>query len=60
MKRFTKLGRCVQHRRRIEDRVVELRNKIFQDAMRRGIINTTTKTLLLKYNNYLIKLHGSK
>jgi len=60
MKRFTKLGRCVQHRRRIDDRVVELRNKIFQDAMRRGIINTTTKTLLLKYNNYLIKLYGSK
>ena len=60
MKRFTKLGRCVQHRRRIETRVVELRNKIFQDAMHRGIINTTTKNLLIKYNNYLIKLYGSK
>jgi hypothetical protein len=60
MKRFTKLGRCVQHRRRIETRVVELRNKIFQDAMHRGIINTTTKKLLIKYNNYLIKLYGSK
>ena len=57
MKRFTKLVRCVRHRRRIEDRVVELRNKIFQDAIHRGIINTTTKALLLKYNNYLIKLH---
>jgi len=60
MKRFTKLGRCVRHRKKIEDRVLELRNKIFQDAMRRGIINTTTKALLLKYNNYLIKLNGSK
>ena len=60
MKRFTKLGRCVQHRRRIETRVVELRNKIFQDAMHRGVINTTTKKLLIKYNNYLIKLYGSK
>jgi len=60
MKRFTKLGRCVRHRKCIEDRVLELRNKIFQDAIHRGIINTTTKALLLKYNNYLIKLNGSK
>ena len=50
----------MQHRRRIETRVVELRNKIFQDAMHRGVINTTTKKLLIKYNNYLIKLYGSK
>jgi hypothetical protein len=60
MKRFTKLGRCVRHRRCVQDRVLELRKKIFHDAMHRGIINTTTKALLLKYNNYLIKLHGSK
>jgi len=57
MKRFTKLGRCVRHRKRIEDRVVELRNKIFQDAIHKGIICTRTKILLLKYNNYLIKLN---
>ena len=60
MKRFTKLGRCVRHRNRIEARALELRNKIFQDALHRGIINTTTKALLLKYNKYLIKLNGSK
>ena len=57
MKRFTKLGRCVQHRRKVEDRVIELRNKIFQDAINKGIICLRTKKLLLKYNNYLIKLY---
>jgi hypothetical protein len=50
----------VRHRRCVQDRVLELRKKIFHDAMHRGIINTTTKALLLKYNNYLIKLYGSK
>ena len=57
MKRFTKLGRCVRHRRKVEDRVIELRNKIFQDAIHKGIICLRTKKLLLKYNNYLIKLN---
>ena len=44
-----------------EKRTLELRAKICNDAAMYGTINTITRELYLKYNNYLIKLNnGSK
>jgi len=47
-----------KHYNYVESRVVELRNKICQDATMHGTIGTTTRELYLKYNNYLIKLNN--
>ena len=53
--------RYKKHYNYVESRVVELRNKICQDATKYGTIGTRTRDLYLKYNNYLIKLNnGSK
>ena len=53
--------RYKKHYNYVESRVVELRNKICQDAILYGTIGTITRRLYLKYNNYLIKLkNGSK
>ena len=40
----------------VEKRTLELRAKICNDAAMYGTINTVTRDLYLKYNNYLIKL----
>ena len=50
--------RYKKHYNYVESRVVELRNKICQDATRYGTIGTRTRELYLKYNNYLIKLNN--
>ena len=53
--------RYKKHYDYVESRVVELRNKICQDAILYGTIGTTTRRLYLKYNKYLINLkNGSK
>ena len=53
--------RYKKHYAYVETRVVQLRNKICQDATKYGTIGTITRDLYLKYNNYLIKLkNGSK
>ena len=53
--------RYKKHYNYVESRVVELRNKICQDAILYGTIGTITRKLYLKYNKYLIKLqNGSK
>ena len=53
--------RYKKHYAYVESRTLELRAKICNDAAMHGTINTITRDLYLKYNNYLIKLkHGSK
>ena len=52
--------RYKKHYNYVESRVVELRNKICQDATRYGTIGTRTRDLYLKYNNYLIKLNNER
>ena len=50
-----------KHYAYVEKRTVELRAKICRDATMYGTINTLTRELYLKYNNYLLKLkNGSK
>ena len=50
-----------KHYAYVEKRTVELRAKICNDAAMHGTINTITRDLYLKYNNYLLKLkNGSK
>jgi hypothetical protein len=50
-----------KHYAYVEKRTVELRAKICNDAAMHGTINTITRNLYLKYNNYLLKLkNGSK
>ena len=52
--------RYKKHYNYVESRVVELRNKICQDATKHGTIGTRTRDLYLKYNNYLIKLQNGR
>ena len=52
--------RYKKHYNYVESRVVELRNKICQDATKYGTIGTITRDLYLKYNNYLIKLNNGR
>ena len=52
--------RYKKHYNYVESRVVELRNKICQDATKYGTIGTRTRDLYLKYNNYLIKLNNGR
>jgi|TARA_R100000084_G_C4642113_1_gene144411 hypothetical protein len=44
-----------QHRRYLEDSVVEMRRKICSQACLIGEVDLTTRNLFLKYNNKLIK-----
>ena len=52
--------RIKKHYSYVEKRVVELRNTICRDATMHGTINTTTRELYFKYNNYLIKLQNGR
>ena len=49
-----------KHYAYVESRVVELRAKICRDASMHGTINTRTRELYLKYNDYLIKLKNGR
>ncbi len=57
---LVKYLRYKKHYNYVESRVVELRNKICQDATKYGTIGTRTRDLYLKYNNYLIKLNNER
>ena len=52
--------RYKKHYNYVESRVVELRNKICQDATKYGTIGTRTRDLYLKYNDYLLKLKNGR
>ena len=49
-----------KHYNYVEKRVVELRNKICNDAAMHGTIGVTTRKLYLKYNEYLRKLKNGR
>ena len=52
--------RYKKHYNYVEKRTLELRAKICNDAAMHGTINTITRDLYLKYNNYLIKLKNGR
>ena len=57
-KMMRKLLRKIKHVRYVESYVTELRGKICSQACLYGSIDTKTRDLFLKYNDYLIKLHN--
>ena len=57
LKRYLRIRKHYDY---VEKRVVELRNTICRDATMHGTINTNTRKLYFKYNNYLIKLQNGR
>ena len=53
-----KLLRKVKHIRYVESYVTELRSKICSQACLYGSVDSKTRDLFLKYNDYLIKLRN--
>lgn len=45
-----------KHQSLIEERVVELRRKITKESIETGCADELTRTLFIKYNNYLKSL----
>jgi len=51
MKEFIKKRRCLSHKRYVSQRMAELQNEIFQEAMDTGLVNLEKRKQLLKYKN---------
>mgnify|MGYP003147434004 CR=1 FL=1 len=56
MKEFIKKRRCLSHRRYVSQRMAELQNEIFQEAMDTGLVNLEKRKQLLKYKEHLRNL----
>ena len=56
MKEMLKKRRCLSHKRYVSQRMSELQNEIFQDAMATGIVNLEKRKQLLKYKEHLKNL----
>ena len=56
MKEMLKKRRCLSHRRYVSQRMSELQNEIFQDAMSTGLVNLEKRKQLLKYKEHLKNL----
>jgi len=56
MKEFIKKRRCLSHRKYVGQRMAELQNEIFQDAMATGLVNMEKRKQLLKYKEHLKNL----
>ena len=48
--------RKIQHIKYVENCVVEQRNRIMKSAIMYGKVDSVSRELFLKYNEYLIKL----
>ena len=53
LEKLKRYKRCLKHRQYLETRVTTLRSEICSDAIRRGVLNTTKRDLMLKYNERL-------
>jgi hypothetical protein len=56
MKEFIKKRRCLSHRRYVAQRMAELQNEIFQEAIDTGLVNMEKRKQLLKYKEHLKNL----
>ena len=56
MKQVIKKRRCLSHKRYVSQRMSELQNEIFQDAMATGLVNLEKRKQLLKYKEHLKNL----
>jgi len=48
MKEFIKKRRCLSHKRYVSQRMAELQNEIFQEAMDTGLVNLEKKKTIIK------------
>ena len=56
MKEFIKKRRCLFHKRYVSQRMAELQNEIFQEAIDTGLVNMEKRKQLLKYKEHLRNL----
>jgi hypothetical protein len=56
MKELMKKRRCLSHRRYVAQRMAELQNEIFQEAIDTGLVNMEKRKQLLKYKEHLRNL----
>ena len=56
MKELIKKRRCMRHKKYVRQRMAELQNEIFQEAIDTGLVNIEKRKQLLKYKEHLKNL----